>query len=94
MNSHTELRWKVFQNTLKGARGWYVTDSCLFSEPGERAALMVGQSRNSAVFSSQFANQKLKFLLLCFLFFFPCTMDCVLFPNTGFGQVAEVGVGG
>lgn len=51
MNSHTEPRWEIFQNTFKGVRGWYVTDSCLFSEPGESTALMVAQSRNSAVFS-------------------------------------------
>jgi len=95
MNSRAELRWEIFQRTLKGVRGRDGADSCLFSEAEESAALTVAQSRNSAVFSFPFANQKLQFLSpLLFFFFFACTMDYVLFPNTGFGQVAEVGVGG
>lgn len=95
MNSRAELRWEIFQRTLKGVKGRDGADSCLFSEAEESAALTVAQSRNSAVFSFPFANQKLQFLSpLLFFFFFACTMDYVLFPNTGFGQVAEVGVGG
>lgn len=95
MNSRAELRWQIFQRTLKGVKGRDGADSCLFSEAEESAALTVAQSRNSAVFSFPFANQKLQFLSpLLFFFFFACTMDYVLFPNTGFGQVAEVGVGG
>lgn len=74
MNSRAELRWEIFQRTLKGVKGRDGADSCLFSEAEESAALTVAQSRNSAVFSFPFANQKLQFLsplLFFFFFFFP-----------------------
>lgn len=73
MNSRAELRWQIFQRTLKGVKGRDGADSCLFSEAEESAALTVAQSRNSAVFSFPFANQKLQFLspLLFFFFFLP-----------------------
>lgn len=72
MNSRAELRWEIFQRTLKGVRGRDGADSCLFSEAEESAALTVAQSRNSAVFSFPFANQKLQFLSpLLFFFFLP-----------------------
>lgn len=72
MNSRAELRWEIFQRTLKGVKGRDGADSCLFSEAEESAALTVAQSRNSAVFSFPFANQKLQFLSpLLFFFFLP-----------------------
>lgn len=72
MNSRAELRWQIFQRTLKGVKGRDGADSCLFSEAEESAALTVAQSRNSAVFSFPFANQKLQFLSpLLFFFFLP-----------------------
>lgn len=72
MNSRAELRWEIFQRTLKGVKGRDGADSCLFSEAEESAALTVAQNRNSAVFSFPFANQKLQFLSpLLFFFFLP-----------------------